>query len=114
MLELRPSEIFFSQATIKDHFRRGLRTIYGTLEQCMNDPDVINDIPEISVCRKDGKWFTLDNRRLWVFRQLEMKGRLSRISVYESDSIPEFKYTTKNGGTSVEILEWWNDSILKS
>lgn len=72
MMELRPSEIFFSQATVKDHFRRGFRTIYATLEQCMNDPDVINDIPKITVCRKDGKWFTLDNRRLWVFRQLEI------------------------------------------
>lgn len=106
MLELRPSEIFFSQATIRDHFSGGLGSIYATLEQCMNDPDVINDIPKITVCRKDGKWFTLDNRRLWVFRQLEMRGRLSSISVNESDSIPECKYNTKNGGTSVEILKW--------
>lgn len=106
MLELRPSEVFFSQATIKDHFRFGVYSIYETLEQCMNDPGKINVIPNITVCHKDGKWFTLDNRRLWVFRQLEMKGKLSRISVYVSDSVPECKYNTKNGGTSVEILKW--------
>ena len=107
MLELRPSEVFFSQATIKDHFRRGYRTIYETLEQCTNDPCTVDNIPKITVCKKDGKWFTLDNRRLWVFRQLEAKGLLSSISVFESDSIPECKYNTMNGGTSVEILQVW-------
>ena len=112
MLELRPSEVFFSQATIKDHFRRGYRTIYETLEQCTNDPCTVDNIPKITVCKKDGKWFTLDNRRLWVFRQLEAKGLLSSISVFESDSIPECKYNTKNGGTSVEILQVWKPHNL--
>ena len=107
MLELRPSEVFFSQATIKDHFRPGHRSIYKTLEQCINDPCTVDYIPKITVCRRDGKWFTLDNRRLWVFRQLEAKGLLSSISVFESDSIPECKYNTTNGGTSVEILQVW-------
>jgi hypothetical protein len=104
--ELRPSEIFFSQATIKDHFRRGTYSIYETLDACMRDQNVINIIPKITVCHKDGKWFTLDNRRLWVFKQLESMGRLSKIFVYQATSIPECKYNTQNGGTSVEILEW--------
>lgn len=112
MLELRPSEVFFSQNTIKDHFRWGHRTIYETLKQCTNDPCTVDNIPKITVCKIDGKWFTLDNRRLWVFKQLEAKGIISKISVFESSSIPGCKFTTTNGGTSVDILKWWRPELI--
>ena len=51
----------------------------------------------------DGKWFTTDNRRLWVFRQLERLGKCSTIDVWEGYAIPTSKLTTYNGGSSVHV-----------
>ena len=52
---------------------------------------------------KRGKWFTADNRRLWVFRDLERLGKCTTIPVRIIINIPVGKFTTKNGGTSVRV-----------
>lgn len=65
--------------------------------------DSIDNIPIISVAKVGSKWFAADNRRLWVFKRLEARGRCTRISVNVIDSIPEDKMTTKNGGESVDV-----------
>ena len=51
----------------------------------------------------NGSLWTIDD--FGCLEKLEAKGLLSSISVFESDSIPECKYNTMNGGTSVEILQ---------
>lgn len=63
----------------------------------------VNDIPPISVKRLGDKWFTADNRRLWVFRNLERLGICSYINVIVTNYIPEGKFTTINGGESVYV-----------
>lgn len=64
---MKPSEIYYSQDSIKEKFDNG-HTIYSTLSVCKKHQYVINKIPRMRVCKKDGKWYTLDNRRLLVFR----------------------------------------------
>jgi hypothetical protein len=44
-----------------------------------------------------------DNRRLWLFRQLEKLGRCSTIEVNEISSIPNYKFTTENGGAEITV-----------
>ncbi|KAH3836735.1 uncharacterized protein LOC127879968 [Dreissena polymorpha] len=55
------------------------------------------------VVNLDGKWVTADNRRLWVFRELERLGKCDTIPVRISSYIPEAKLTSYNGGTSVRV-----------
>ena len=55
------------------------------------------------VVNLDGKWVTADNRRLWVFRELERLGKCDTIPVRISTYIPEAKLTSYNGGTSVRV-----------
>lgn len=64
------------------------------------------------VCKKDGKWYTLDNRRLWVFRKLEADGHIKDVKVIQvgKDRLPAEKFTTKNGGESVDIRQPYVES----
>ncbi|KAK3610017.1 hypothetical protein CHS0354_032363 [Potamilus streckersoni] len=101
-MRLKPSEIYFSQDTIKNCFDH-YGTIGSVLDKIYEGTMSIQLIPKISVCQKDGKWFTVDNRRLWIFQQLEKLGKCSEIDVQVTYSIPDNKFTTENGGASVTV-----------
>ena len=75
--KLAPSEIRYSQDSISNTFRSG-QNIGETLDEIVSDPDTANRIPKISVFNKDDKWFTSDNRRLWVFKKAEEIERQQR------------------------------------
>jgi len=68
-------------------------------------------LPMISVAREyvpnsfgtTFKWFSADNRRLWVAKHLERLGKLDRIQVNVVRGIPLQKMTTKNGGVSIRV-----------
>jgi hypothetical protein len=59
------------------------------------------------VFKKDGKWFSMDNRRLWVFRKLEAEGHIKDVTVRHTsrDKLPDDKFTTQNGGADVSIRD---------
>lgn len=63
----------------------------------------ITDIPRISVVLRNGKWVSSDNRRLWVFKNLERLGKCDQIEVNETYYIPSRKMTSRNGGVSIRI-----------
>jgi hypothetical protein len=106
-MELKPSEIFYSQDSIMNKF--GDYTAHGdtyigeTLDQLLNGNCNVQSIPEISVVQMNGKWFTSDNRRLWVFRKAEEIGFLKQIEVKKIGYIRDDKLTTENGGTSIRV-----------
>lgn len=56
---------------------------------------------------KNGRWYTLDNRRLWVFKKLEESGRITDVNVdiVSEDDLTANKFTTTNGGVSVRIRQ---------
>ncbi|KAL3859189.1 hypothetical protein ACJMK2_009418 [Sinanodonta woodiana] len=101
-MRLKPSSIYFSQDTIKNCFNSH-GTIGSVLDNIYEGTILINTIPMISICQKDGKWFTTDNRRLWIFRELEQLGKCSEIDVRVTHIIPDNKFTTNNGGVSVTV-----------
>ncbi|KAH3858224.1 hypothetical protein DPMN_100844 [Dreissena polymorpha] len=51
----------------------------------------------------DGKWVTVDVRRLWVFKELERHGKCDRGDVEVGYSIPSAKLTTRNGGVKIDV-----------
>ncbi|VDI60075.1 Hypothetical predicted protein [Mytilus galloprovincialis] len=108
-MNLRPSEIFYTQDSISNYF--GMSTTHSdmligeTLDDLINGSATVSSIPTIGVFRLEGKWFTLDNRRLWVFRKAEKLGTIDSIPVYTT-SISEMdpnKFTTCNEGLSVDV-----------
>lgn len=104
---LRPLEICFSQDSIGSTFGRctshPYRPIGKTLDDILTGKINVNSIPNISVCNRNGKWFTADNRRLWVFQEAEKRGKFSEIYVQETSYINYNKFTTINNGESVDV-----------
>ncbi|XP_045204471.2 uncharacterized protein LOC123557206 [Mercenaria mercenaria] len=104
---LRPSEIFYSQDSINNVFDKQCNHRYKpigeTLDVICEGRCSVNDIPTITVVERDGKWTTADNRRLWVFRQLERLGKCEKIHVQKGYYIPSGKLTSFNGGESVSV-----------
>ncbi|KAL7577468.1 hypothetical protein ACA910_004750 [Epithemia clementina (nom. ined.)] len=107
-IRVRPSSIMFTQDSIKDRFQDGHTLYQASLDIAQQDIGK-RDFEIISVTRlPDGRLFALDNRRLAVFRLLEMAGRVGTIKV---DVVPyeigysewKHKYTTNTGGATIKI-----------
>lgn len=107
IMNLRPSEIRFSQNSIKNVFDKRCvhsnKKLTDTLEDLSTGKCNISDIPKITVFKKDEVWYTLDNRRLWVFQRLEEKNKCEEIPVKIGSSIPGRKMTTTNDGKYVHV-----------
>lgn len=106
-MDLRPSEIFYTQNSISNTFGKSTSHRYmyigDTLDELINGSATVTSIPKIGVFRQEGKWFTVDNRRLWVFREAEKLGILTFVPVYETSIMDLNKFTTFNGGISVRV-----------
>ncbi|XP_052790497.1 uncharacterized protein LOC128224612 [Mya arenaria] len=106
-MELKPSEIYFSQDSINNVFDKRCRHSYQligeTLDALCENRCSIHSIPTISVMHKNGRWVTSDNRRLWVFRHLERLGKCKTVPVHATYHIPAGKMTSFNGGESVRV-----------
>lgn len=127
---LKPSEVYFCQDTVTQYFNRKsanpFKPIGETLDALCNGSLDISSIPNINVVAKDGKWFTENNRRLWMYKKLELIGKVKTIDVVEVPEINEDKWTTVNGGVSVQMIGipggiWWRkiarqfpDAVIES
>lgn len=100
--ELKPSEIRYCQSSIRPTFFNGDK-IGETLDEILEDELDVDDISTIQVCRKGTRWYTLDNRRLWVFKKAEKFGKCDEIEVEETDEIEERKFTTNCRGKFIEV-----------
>lgn len=109
-IELKPSEIFYSQDSIRSTFDSG-KDIGELLDEIVFESASVHRIPNISVikCGINGsseRWHTADNRRLWVFKQLERLGFLETIRVIQvtfNSRSHSRKFSTVNGGESIRV-----------
>ncbi|CAC5413380.1 unnamed protein product [Mytilus coruscus] len=107
LLFLKPSDIHYSQDSISNTF--GKSTVHSdkyigeTLDDLINGTVKVNNIPNISVFIHNNKWFTTDNRRLWVFRKAEEFGILRSIPVSQNLCIDLTKLTPTDDGLTVRV-----------
>ncbi|XP_060567913.1 uncharacterized protein LOC132726595 [Ruditapes philippinarum] len=101
--QLKPSDIYFSQDSISCRFSTTGKLIGETLDDLYEDRLSVSDIKRISVALVNGQWFSWDNRRLWVFRQLEKLGKCRYITANVSKTIDAARLTTKCGGKEVNV-----------
>nr|XP_002131378.1 uncharacterized protein LOC100175021 isoform X2 [Ciona intestinalis] len=103
-IEKRPSEIRFSQDSIHHKFRRrsghGEDNVNDTIDKILSGRLLATDLPRIEVAERDGELYTLGNRRLYMFRVLELKGKLKTIRVNVVSSLRR-GLTTINDGVSI-------------
>jgi hypothetical protein len=96
-----PYDARFSQASIRRAFRDG-RTIDDLAEDLRSGRLTPEDIPPIRLVERDGKLYTLDNRRLEAFRRAGVNIRY-RMATEEEAVGEAWKFTTRNDGASVRV-----------
>jgi len=69
---LDPVEIRYCQETRSNRFQDGKR-IQTTFDEIRSGTTSIDDIPMISVAKREGEWYAQDNRRLKLFKKLKEK-----------------------------------------
>lgn len=75
-----PASIRYCQHSIKNKFQCG-RLLSHTLWELKKGKITASGIPLISIFKMGGLWYTSDNRRLWVFKQIAKDNSEFRIPV---------------------------------
>lgn len=101
METIDPDTVRFSQSSIRATFRDG-----GTIERLAEelrsgtvDPAMV---PAIRLFEREGKLFTLDNRRLEAFRRANVAIPY-RMAAPEEVEAESWKFTTQNEGASIRV-----------
>ena len=85
LVSLKPSEILFTHSVINERFTGCGKLLNETLQEIIDNKTSINDIPKIKVFYvNSGKniiYMSENNRRLWVFKELQRNGILDTINV---------------------------------
>lgn len=106
---MRPSDVRYSQDSINNFFDAKCvhwsDRIGDTLDDLYYGRTTVWFIPKITVVWIDGHWFSADNRRLWIFKQLEKLGKCEKIPVKIGFDISTEKFTTSNNGISIQLRD---------
>ena len=111
---LKPSDICFKKKLLPSSFDDGI-PLRETLQQLTNEEILIEDLPSIDVvwCQQKWVWYTLNNRRLWVFRELEKLGKCQYIAtkrIEVNEHVDDFVlYSSAELIGESNIVEWDED-----
>ena len=96
-----PFDLRFTQDTCKAKFRCNRKLSVTARQLRDGEIDVFINIPIIHVFEWEGRWHSLDNRRLEAFRQAGLrKVPIKKVPVSRAD---RNKFTTKNEGQSIKV-----------
>jgi len=81
--EVSPRSLRFTQLDIAAHFKKPYQDtkIEEAVTMILHQVKAPSDFGKLRVVRYDGEFWSLDNRRLWVFR----KARVKKVTVCESE-----------------------------
>jgi hypothetical protein len=104
-LDVDVENVFFTHARIRPFFSGCGRRLVDTLEELENGEMKLESLPQITILAtptsaSDGQYFSLNNRRLWVLKQLRSKGKLkdNLLRVRVKDALPrELEKYTRDG-----------------
>ncbi|KAJ3024394.1 UNVERIFIED_CONTAM: hypothetical protein HDU68_008218 [Siphonaria sp. JEL0065] len=80
-MEIDPEIIFFTHSKIRKNFSGCGRLLTDTLEQIRSGQLSVSDLPLIRVIFDGTKYYSMNNRRLWVMKELKKSGHLSTVVV---------------------------------
>ena len=78
-----PREVKFTQAWCSPWFRNGDGTIPDLFMNIVSGTVRVRDVPPLCVYWYQGRRFSVDNRRLVVWRALRMQGVIRRVPVFQ-------------------------------
>lgn len=80
-VEIDPSIIYFTHSKIRIRFTGCCKLLEETLEEIKTGITAIESIPKIRVIYDGTRYYSLNNRRLWVFKELNKIGLLDLVKV---------------------------------
>lgn len=92
---IKPSTIYFTHSKIRKQFTGCGKMLNETLEELASGKTQISSIPTIKVYTDGTNFYSMNNRRLWVFKELENRGLIDTISVY-LEPLPSHSKIAKN------------------
>lgn len=95
IIELDPEIIRFTHSKIRKQFSGCAKMLSDTLSELENKLIAPNDIPTITVLFDGTHYYSMNNRRLWIFKQCKQKNILSTIKVNIKMIKPSDKYNTE-------------------
>ncbi|MBZ9731335.1 DUF6443 domain-containing protein [Salegentibacter sp. JZCK2] len=100
--KINASEVKFSQNSISGNFKDGnsVESLTKGLKDGSIDP---SSIPAVRITNKDGKIYTLDNRRLKAFQDAGIEVNYQKVDYSSLPKSELRKFTTTNGGESIKI-----------
>jgi hypothetical protein len=96
-MDVDVENVFFTHARIRPFFSGCGRRLEDTLKSLEEGSMKLEDLPQITILatptsQDDGQYFSLNNRRLWVLRQLRsrgaLEGRNNLVHVRVKDALP--------------------------
>ena len=104
-LDVDVENVYFTHARIRPFFSGCGRRLVDTLEDLVSGKIQLESLPQITILATptssiDGQYFSLNNRRLWVLKQLRSMGKLkdNLIRVRVKDALPrELEKYAKDG-----------------
>ena len=98
-----PKTIRFTQDSIKAEFKTG-DSVDNLIQKLKSGELTADQIPPIRIFEKNGKIYSLDNRRLYTFQEANVPLR-TVWATPEEVAAEAWKFTTKNDGTSIRVRE---------
>ncbi|WP_316763687.1 RHS repeat-associated core domain-containing protein [Streptomyces herbicida] len=99
--KMNPAKIRYTQDSIKGSYKDG-RSLDETIAELQSGEKSADDIQPIRVFERDGNIYSLDNRRLYAFKQADVPVRFVKASPREVEQ-ESWKFTTKNDGASIRV-----------
>ncbi|XP_077973522.1 uncharacterized protein LOC144428315 [Styela clava] len=103
-LRISPDNLRYTQNSISSNFRNG-----GSIEKAINDVargvSSVKSFPRMKVYSLAGRLWCRNNRRLYVMKELQLRGHLGEIVVdYIGEKLHHRRYfTTKTDGNSIRV-----------
>jgi len=113
---LNPKDIKFSEKEIPSRFDNG-KTLIALYNEICSGKTFCKNIPAIEVVWDSDRWdwYTLNNRRLWVFKELEKCGKISFVGMSRVELVDSSKKHKKTKFyENVELYDPLWDSCIKS
>lgn len=115
---LKPSEIRFTKNVLASKFDNGI-PLLETFTQLKNEEILLEDIPLIEVVFYPEKWewYTFNNRRLWVLRELEKVGKCNYVKTKRVEYVenvfeyPSLLYGSASLKENTRSFSWRGDNL---
>ena len=106
-VELDPEDVYFTHARVRPFFSSCGRRLDETLADIADGHTRIEDLPTITVLDAGDHYFSLNNRRLWVFKELRSRGIIEKVRVRVKEALPREKerYTTDRCVLNAKVMK---------